>query len=102
MSVLITGMKMPKGCAFCKIPMHNGKKMNCPLVRREWDLRDPMSADHRLDGCPLGYVPPHGRLIDGDVAEVITYTTESGDFADGILYAADWIANQPTIIEAEG
>lgn len=47
-------------------------------------------------------LPPHGRLIDGDVAEVITYTTESGDFADGILYAADWIANQPTIIEAEG
>ena len=101
MSVIIRGMKMPKGCAFCKIPTRNGKKMLCPLMRREWDLRDPMSADHRLDGCPLVEIPPHGRLIDGDVAEVITYTTESGDFADGILYAADWIANQPTIIEAE-
>ena len=101
MSVIIRGMKMPKGCAFCKIQTRNGKKMLCPLMRREWDLRDPMSADHRLDGCPLVEIPPHGRLIDGDVAEVITYTTESGDFADGILYAADWIANQPTIIEAE-
>lgn len=101
MSVIIRGMKMPKGCAFCKMPMRNGKKTYCPLVRCEWDFRDPMSADHRLEGCPLVEIPPHGRLIDGDVAEVITYTTESGDFADGILYAADWIAEQPTIIEAE-
>ena len=44
----------------------------------------------------------HGRLIDGDVAEVITADHEDGDFIDGILYAAEWIANQPTIIEAEG
>lgn len=103
MSVIIRGMKMPKGCAFCKIPMRNGKKMNCPLVRCEWDFRDPMSADHRLEGCPLAELPPHGRLIDGDVAEVIVTDTkdEVGDFLDGILYAADWIANQPTVIEAE-
>ena len=66
MSALIKGMEMPKGCAFCKIPMRNGKKMNCPLVRCEWDLRDPMSADHRLDGCPLVELPPHGRLIDAE------------------------------------
>ena len=49
-------------------------------------------------------VPPHGRLIDGDVADVIPFTAddaEERDFYDGILYAADWISKQPTIIEAE-
>lgn len=46
-------------------------------------------------------IPPHGRLIDADTAEVITYTDEKGDFVDGILFAAEWIANQPTIIPAD-
>lgn len=49
-------------------------------------------------------VPPHGRLIDGDVAEVISFTAEDSegkDFYDGILYAADFISQQPTIIQAE-
>lgn len=47
---------------------------------------------------------PHGRLIDGDVAEVIHFTNEEADgkdFYDGILFAADFISQQPTIIEAE-
>ena len=49
-------------------------------------------------------VPPHGRLIDGGVAEGIYFTEEDEngkDFCDGILYAADWISKQPTIIPAE-
>ena len=49
-------------------------------------------------------VPPHGWLIDGSVAEVISFTDEDArgkDFADGILYAADFISEQPTIIPAE-
>lgn len=104
MSVIIRGMKMPKGCASCKISRRNGKKMICPFIWKcEWDIHDPMSADHRLDGCPLVSIPPHGRLIDGDIAEVIVTDEkdEVGGFLDGILYAAGWIADQPTIIEAE-
>lgn len=49
-------------------------------------------------------LPSHGRLIDGDVAEVIYFTdddAEGKDFYDGILYAADFISKQPTIVEAE-
>ena len=49
-------------------------------------------------------LPPHGRLIDGDVAEVISFTAEDAegkDFYDGILFAADFISQQPTVIEAE-
>ena len=64
MGVYIRGMEMPKGCAFCRIGKRNGKKMGCPLCDEEWDIHDPMSADHRLDNCPLTPVPPHGKLID--------------------------------------
>lgn len=50
-------------------------------------------------------VPPHGRLIDGDVAEAICFTDEDADggkdFIDGVLYAADFISQQPTVIPAE-
>ena len=68
MSILINGMEMPKGCASCKISRRNSKKMICPFIWKcEWDIHDPMSADHRLDGCPLVPVPEHGRLIDADV-----------------------------------
>lgn len=69
MSVYIPGMEMPKGCAFCKISRRNGKKMICPFIWKcEGDIHDPMSADHRLDDCPLIPVPEHGRLIDADEA----------------------------------
>lgn len=69
MSIFIDGMEMPKGCAFCRIGKRNGKKMVCPFCDDEWDIHDPMSADHRLDNCPLAPVPPHGRLIDADALE---------------------------------
>lgn len=70
MSVYIPGMEMPRGCASCKISRRNGKKMICPFIWKcEWDIHDPMSADHRLDGCPLVPVPNHGDLIDRDKLE---------------------------------
>ena len=93
MSILIRGMKMPTSCQHCFAS--DDESRFC----RAANEYIPMLGKPKF--CPLVPVPPHGRLIDGDVAEVITYTNESGDFADGILYAADWIAEQPTIIEAE-
>lgn len=95
MSIYIKGMEMPKGCAFCKISRRNGKKMVCPLCfgRGEWDIRDPMSADHRLDDCPLIELPPHGRLIDADgLSESLLVEYPSVVFA---------INNAPTIIPAD-
>lgn len=110
MSVIIRGMKMPESCSVCR--MLEGDTMDglCHAADMWFDderftwyqYAEGDIDDSKPANCPLIELPPHGRLIDGDVAEVITYTTESGDFADGILYAADWIANQPTIIEAEG
>jgi len=95
MGVYIPGMEMPKGCAFCKISRRNGKKMICPFIwQREWDLHDPMSADHRLDGCPLVPVPEHGDLIDRNE----TVKTLAHDYA---YAAADMVRDEiPTIIPA--
>ncbi len=99
MGVYIKSMAMPKGCAFCRIGKRNGKKMVCPLRNEEWDIRDPMSADHRLDNCPLVPVPPHGDLIDrdalikGEGRYLISFGKEGIDVAE--------INRAPTIIPAE-
>lgn len=53
MSVVVKGIEMPKGCAFCKIKRRNGDKMVCPLCNEEWSIHDHMSADFRLGLCPL-------------------------------------------------
>lgn len=97
MSILIKGMEMPTcmTCPCCE------EKLYGNLCRITNEIV-PFSF-YRGDKCPLIELPPHGRLIDGDVAEVIPFTVddEKGDFSDGILYAADWISKMPTIIEAE-
>lgn len=92
MSILIKGIKMPN-CYNCTLES----------ICSRWARHDvEWQKQNRDEGCPLVEIPtPHGRLIDGDKAEVITFTNESGDFADGILYAADWIAAQPTVIPAD-
>ena len=107
MGVYIKGMEMPKGCAFCRIGKRSGKKMVCPLCDEEWDSRDPMSADHRLDNCPLVHVPPHGRLIDKDAleADISASVVFSGRDGNAEIVGAKKIINRlhlaPTIIEAE-
>lgn len=95
MSILIKGIKPPKNCDEC-----------------DWSY-DCARSEH-IDGyemlggrpgcCPIVELPPHGRLIDGDIAEVISFNpadAEDKDFVDGVLYAADFISNMPTIIDAE-
>ena len=97
MGVYIPNMKMPEHCGECRFAVDGwcyayGK----PNI-------DALANDGRTNFCPLVPVPPHGRLIDGDVAEAITvnFDEAKGDFWDGILYAADWISKQPTIVPAE-
>ena len=112
MSVYIKGMEMPKGCASCKISRRNGKKMICPFIWKcEWDIHDPMAADHRLDGCPLVPVPPHGDLIDRNTLSkrIKEETINQAEFyadrrhpvvlAYGDCYSK--VQNAPTIIPAD-
>lgn len=92
MSILIKNMRMPK----------DGDVL---MVRKDDDGKTYIKESHTWGySAELIELPAqHGRLIDGDIAEVIVtdIKDEVGDFLDGILYAADWIASQPTIIEAE-
>lgn len=97
MSVYIPNMEMPTSCNECRFAVDGWcYAYGNPNI-------DALANDGRTNFCPLVPVPPHGRLIDGDIAEVISYSLEDskGNFADGILFAADWISEQPTIIEAE-
>lgn len=106
--LLIKGMKMPTGCAFCKIKKRNGKQMICPLLNEEWDISDLMSLDHRLENCPLIEVPPHGRLGDLDKLEKMFADIDSAPYScfDGEepFYSAEDAAHiirlAPTIIPA--
>ena len=95
MSILIKGVTKPTDCILC--PMFRGAWQMCGLLNRE------VHPKGTPKNCPMVELPPHGRLIDADIAEVIVTDEkdEVGGFLDGILYAADWIANQPTVIEAE-
>lgn len=106
MSVLIRGMKMPRGCIACPF-MFFGRDdylMWCKWIGGplgEWSkYRDKW----RHPACPLVEVPtPHGRLIDGDDA-FIDADERGFDFwscdAD-IDSAQEFLRAQPTIIEAE-
>lgn len=89
MSVYIPGMEMPKDECVGIFVYPDGRV-------HVWRSMSLVGQEYKA--IP---VPEHGRLIDADTAEVITYTDEKGDFADGILFAAEWIANQPTIIPAD-
>lgn len=101
--IYIPGIRKPLSCLRCPCSgtdEDGGKEFwICEITHRV--LTTTELCDNAPKDCPLVPVPDHGRLIDGDIAEIITYTNESGDFADGILCAAEWIAAQPTIIEAE-
>lgn len=88
MGVYIKGMEMPKVTTRF-------------IIFADGRVEDEDDSAYKYSAVP---VPPHGRLIDGDIAEAICFTEEDEngkDFCDGILYAADWISEQPTIIPAE-
>lgn len=101
MGVYIKGMEMPKNCGVCPfcVPEADEDRGDICVLCGQF----PLVKDEKSCECPLVPVPPHGRLIDGDVAETITvnFDEAKGDFWDGILFAADFISQQPTIIEAE-
>lgn len=75
MSVLITGMEMPKSCDYCR--MLEGGRMDglCHAACKwlddseywTWYVYPEGDIDYSKPcNCPLVSVPPHGRLIDAD------------------------------------
>ena len=101
MSVLVKGMKMPKGCFQKEFPHRcpfcTGTK--CVLMNEVI----PQRVNRRLDGCPIDEVPEHGRLIDADALLSIDRQIYDGDRAVGrryVIYPYE-VEDMPTIIEAE-
>jgi hypothetical protein len=55
--------------------------------------------DAIINGTPLP--KGHGRLIDADKFDVISYQHTSDDFDNGVMWLAEQISGAQTIIEAD-
>ena len=92
MSVLIKDMEMPTSCADCRVRLAVGCCGNLPY-------------NTRMPGCPLGFVPPHGRLIDADALdkaieeEVHECAWDNASFSGYRVW--NLLDDAPTIIPAE-
>lgn len=93
MGVYIKGMEMPKSCWGCDIgPAFSLDSKHCPFYEMEGQEQE--NYQNKIaDGCPISYVPPHGRLIDADA---LTFEDDYYGWRDKKVVEA-----APTIIEAE-
>lgn len=97
MSILIKGMKMPKGCDECTC--NSGIYCNAMPINFCGYTED----EDRPEWCPLVEVPPHGGLVDRDVL-----MTEIIDSDLDHLQRDDWkeviqiVSDADVVIEAEG
>lgn len=108
MSVLITGMEMPKSCRDCGIEQEG---FWCGALDGYQNTR--CFTNERREDCPLVPVPPHGRLIDADaLMEIISKVIDINASIEQRNEATDqerrslwWFEEQvniaPTIIPAE-
>ena len=104
MSVLIKGMKMPKGCGYCVFNQPFAKGRYCCLCGFPiFEI-----GDERLDNCPMIELPPHGRLIDAtelierfQISAELEWNKHVCTSASNMYYEAiDVIDNAPTVIPA--
>ena len=74
MSVLVKGMKMPKGC-HSGCPLTDSDAFTCQITGKDIVLYDEDTITCRPSWCPLVEVPtPHGDLIDSDLSKYIHLT----------------------------
>ena len=88
-SILIKGMKMPKGRPLCIVIDATGQA-------RRYDLNNDKYADDEL--FEAASVPPHGDLIERDKLREKEFIHDGDAYA--VVMSRD-IRNAPTIIEAE-
>lgn len=97
MSVIVKDMKMPTECGSCDfagfLPYED------PYCRRL--MRTIRVTSKRLDGCPLGAIPPHGRLKDADalLKKCEFVCTDDDEDIRAVRYSV--IEEAATIIPAE-
>ena len=95
MSVYIKSMEMPKSCS------------DCPLMEYDIEngcfcyLTNQYASRTRPDDCPLVFVPPHGRLIDADIAYNQFLNLMDIQGAINPCQLGTILVDAPTIIESE-
>ena len=124
MSVIIKGMEMPKSCWECEAGRASQLDNNtCPFYAMEGQEQE--NYQNKIaEGCPISYVPPHGRLIDADALiedlerqckEVFLIDAVSPDdywitrneaynealWKSWVESFGDYLKTRPTVIEAE-
>ena len=99
MSILIKGLKMPKGCERCWLM--DGEDSWCTAMRGRYltpDFR--YGIKDKPEWCPLVEVPPHGRLIDADaIKEKIDHQRPRRLYEDA--WTLTIIDDAPTVIPAD-
>ena len=105
MSILIKGMEMPKNCRAC--PFEHIAISYCNVIKKSTSHypsgKEILTPRHK--DCPLVEIPPHGRLIDADVAAKQgwtisrTYSASPTEMVYEVKKMTDEVL--PTIIEAE-
>lgn len=100
-SVLIRGMKMPKGCLECPFKDIGMSTMTQCLLVAGW-VEYANDGYGIPDACPLVGLPEkHGRLVDADIAYDKIAEQEGGYYMD--MDGVDCgLGETPTVIEAEG
>lgn len=98
MSILIKGMAMPKNCW----------EDDCPCLNKEYgfcqaDDDKGLVYSSKPDWCPLSDIPPHGRLVDADKAEIEGWTLQRYIYGPGSITVETGrsFSDLPTVIEAE-
>ena len=100
MSILIKDMEMPKSCTLCELLKNDRSAFYCPVQSKEANLKANLLIELYAN-CPLVELPPHGRLIDADVAydEFLNLMKIQG--AIDPCQLGRILVCAPTIIEAE-
>ena len=100
-SVLIKGMKMPKGCLECQFKDIGMSTMTQCLLVAGW-VEYANDGYGIPDACPLVGLPEkHGRLIDERVAYDKIAEQEGGYYMD-MDGVGCGLEETPTVFEAEG
>lgn len=104
MSILIKGVKRPKGCitCFCMSFSRDDCTMWCQWLDGPLGEWSKCGEKWRHPDCPLIEVPaPHGRLIDADETKEALRRAEALTRAFGYHNVIQTVSEVPTIIEAE-
>ena len=101
MSVLVKGMKMPKGC-HSGCPLTDNDAFTCQITGKDIVFYDEDTITSRPSWCPLVEVPTHhGELIDRNV---IRDNLMHEMFGTGYQSKAMKVCDElytPTVIKAE-